>query len=198
MGLRLPRPSVPGRLPERGAIGVKADVLGETMKAHFERMSRYNRWANRQLYGAVAQLDEAEFLAPRTGFFPSLAKTLNHLVVTDRVWLGRLTGNISAHRNLDDMPYDNLPELTAAREAEDQRMIAFFKELTQARIDGMFDYKNMAGEPRAQPLLPVLAHLFNHHAHHRGQAHAMLAGTRVAPPPLDLVYFLGEDLAAQN
>jgi len=158
-------------------------------------MSRYNRWANRRLYGAVAQLDEAEFLAPRAGFFPSLAKTLNHLVVTDRVWLGRLTGTISAHRNLDDMPYDNLPELTAAREAEDQRMIAFLKELTQERIDGMFDYKNMAGEPRSQPLLPVLAHLFNHHAHHRGQAHAMLAGTRVAPPPLDLVYFLGEDLA---
>src|SRR3954471_11188039 len=99
------------------------------MKAHFERMSRYNRWANRRLYGAVAQLDEAEFTAARSGFFPSLAKTLNHLVVTDRVWLGRFTGNISAHRQLDEMPYDNLAELTAARETEDQRLIAFFKEL---------------------------------------------------------------------
>jgi uncharacterized damage-inducible protein DinB len=168
------------------------------MKAHFERMSRYNRWANRRLYGAVAQLDEAEFLAPRSGFFPSLAKTLNHLVVADRVWLGRLTGNISAHRKLDEMLYDDLPALTAAREAEDQRMIAFFKALTQARIDGTFDYQNMAGEPRSQPMLPVLAHVFNHQAHHRGQAHAMLSGTRVAPPVLDLVAFLGEDLAAQG
>jgi uncharacterized damage-inducible protein DinB len=166
------------------------------MKAHFERMSRYNRWANRRLYGAVAQLDEAEFLAPRSGFFPSLAKTLNHLVVTDRIWLKRLTGGFRPHQTLDEMPYDNLPELTAAREAEDQRLIAFFKALTQERIDGIFDYQNMAGEARSQPMLPVLAHLFNHQTHHRGQAHAMLAGTRVAPPPLDLVYFLGEDLAA--
>ena len=31
----------------------------------------------------------------------------------------------------------------------------------------------------------VLAHLFNHQTHHRGQAHAMLAGTAVAPPQLD-------------
>jgi uncharacterized damage-inducible protein DinB len=31
----------------------------------------------------------------------------------------------------------------------------------------------------------VLAHLFMHQTHHRGQAHAMLSGTRVAPPQLD-------------
>jgi uncharacterized damage-inducible protein DinB len=160
-------------------------------------MSRYNRWANRRLYGAVAQLDEAEFLAPRSGFFPSLAKTMNHLLVTDRIWLERFTGGFHPHQTLDEMPYEELPALTAAREAEDQRLIAFFKALTQERIDGIFDYRNMAGESRSQPMLPVLAHLFNHQAHHRGQAHAMLSGTRVAPPPLDLVYFLGEDLAAQ-
>jgi uncharacterized damage-inducible protein DinB len=31
----------------------------------------------------------------------------------------------------------------------------------------------------------VVAHLLNHQVHHRGQAHAMLAGTAVAPPQLD-------------
>jgi uncharacterized damage-inducible protein DinB len=167
------------------------------MKAHFERMSRYNRWANRRLYGAVAQLDEAEFHAPRSGFFPSLAKTMNHLVVTDRIWLARLNGSPIAAQ-LNEMPYEDLPALTAAREAEDQRLIAFFKTLTPERIDGVFDYKNMAGEARSQPMLAVLAHIFNHQTHHRGQAHAMLAGTRVAPPPLDLIYFLPEDLAAHG
>jgi uncharacterized damage-inducible protein DinB len=167
------------------------------MKAHFERMARYNRWANRRLYGAVAQLDDGEFLAERTGFFPSLAKTMNHLVVTDRIWLGRLNG-APIPAQLNEMPYDNLPALTAAREAEDQHLLAFFKALTQERIDGVFEYRNMAGAPRSQPMLPVLAHIFNHQTHHRGQAHAMLAGTRVAPPPLDLVYFLPEDLAAHG
>src|ERR1700761_6842749 len=102
------------------------------MKAHFERMARYNRWANRRLYGAVAQLDEAEFAAQRAGFFPSIAKTLNHLVVTDRIWLGRLTGRPSDHHALNEAPYDNLQDLTAARETEDQHLIAFFTDLTQA------------------------------------------------------------------
>ena len=31
----------------------------------------------------------------------------------------------------------------------------------------------------------VLAHLFMHQTHHRGQVHAMLSGTPVAPPQLD-------------
>jgi uncharacterized damage-inducible protein DinB len=164
------------------------------MKAHFERMARYNRWANRQLYGAVAQLDGAEFHAPRSGFFPSIAKTLNHLVVTDRIWLERFNGGFRPHRTLDEMPYENLPALTAAREAEDQRLIAFFKALTQERIDATFDYQNMAGDARSQPMSLVLTHIFNHQTHHRGQAHAMLSSTRVAPPSLDIVIFHAADV----
>jgi uncharacterized damage-inducible protein DinB len=166
------------------------------MKAHFERMARYNSWANRRIYGAVAQLDYEEFHAPRSGFFPSIAKTLNHMVVTDRIWLGRFTDKLSDHRRLDETPYDDFAALTAAREAEDQRIIAFFKELPQARIDSVFNYQNTAGEPKSSEMLPVLAHFFNHQAHHRGQAHAMLSATRVAPPSLDLVLFIYEDKEA--
>jgi uncharacterized damage-inducible protein DinB len=163
------------------------------MKSHFERMARYNRWANRRIYGAVAQLDVEDFLAPRAGFFPSLAKTLNHMVVTDRIWMGRFVGRLSDHKRLDEAPFDDLAALTTAREAEDQRIIAFFKELPQSRIDTVFDYKNTAGEPKSSEMLPVLAHFFNHQTHHRGQAHAMLCATRASPPSLDLIYFIYED-----
>jgi uncharacterized damage-inducible protein DinB len=166
------------------------------MKAHFERMARYNRWANRRLYGAVAQLEPEEIHAPRSGFFPSIAKTLNHMVVTDRIWIGRFLGNLSDHKRLDEAPYDDFAELTAAREAEDQRIIGFFRELPQARIGAVLDYKNMAGEPKSSVLLPLLAHFFNHQTHHRGQAHGMLSATRVAPPSLDLVLFIYEDKEA--
>ena len=166
------------------------------MRAHFECMARYNRWANRRIYGAVAQLEPEEFHAPRAGFFPSLAKTLNHGVVTDRIWMGRFVGNLSDHKRLDETPYDDFAALTAAREAEDQRIIAFFKALPQSRIESVFDYKNTAGEPKSSEMLPVLAHFFNHQTHHRGQAHAMLSSTRVAPPPIDLIYFMYEDKEA--
>lgn len=38
----------------------------------------------------------------------------------------------------------------------------------------------------------LLAHLFQHQIHHRGQAHAMLAGTKVKPPQLDELFCAGD------
>ncbi|MCG8694314.1 MAG: hypothetical protein MI806_24150, partial [Minwuiales bacterium] len=38
----------------------------------------------------------------------------------------------------------------------------------------------------------TLLHLFQHQIHHRGQVHAMLAGTRVKPPQLD-EFFMGDE-----
>ena len=38
----------------------------------------------------------------------------------------------------------------------------------------------------------LLLHLFQHQVHHRGQAHAMLSATRIAPPQLDEFFSAGE------
>jgi hypothetical protein len=38
----------------------------------------------------------------------------------------------------------------------------------------------------------LLLHLFQHQIHHRGQAHAMLSATQVAPPQLDEFFSVGE------
>jgi uncharacterized damage-inducible protein DinB len=56
---------------------------------HFHAQACNNAWANLRLLRACAALDDAEFAAPRTGFFPSLKDTLNHIVTVD--WLYVLT-----------------------------------------------------------------------------------------------------------
>lgn len=161
------------------------------MKAHFERFARYNRWANRRIYGAVAQLDSGAFNAPRVGFFPSLAKTLNHILVGDRTWMSRFEGLPQhPHKSLDEVPFPQFQALDAAREAEDQRIIRYTQTLTEDRLVAALQYKSMAGEAKITPLDIALTHFFNHQTHHRGQAHAMLSSTEVAPPPLDLIYYL--------
>jgi uncharacterized damage-inducible protein DinB len=43
----------------------------------------------------------------------------------------------------------------------------------------------------------VLLHLFQHQIHHRGQAHAMLAGSSVQPPQLD-EFFMTEDASLRS
>lgn len=157
---------------------------------HLQTLARYNRWANRRLYAAAAELPEADYLADRGAFFGSVHRTLTHLLVADRIWLKRITGEGSAEQRLDAVPYPDLQSLRAARIQEDERIIELVDGLDEARLAGTFTYRNMAGTPFEQPLGPVLLHVFNHHTHHRGQVHALLTGLGRPSVVLDLIYYL--------
>lgn len=161
------------------------------MKSHFRMMAAYNRWANRRLYDAAGNLSPADLAAPRSGFFPSILKTLNHILVGDTIWMGRLdgTGNPGI-TGLDRVLHTDFVALTAARIAMDDRIIAVVDACTPVQLAEDLVYRTMAGEAVTTPLDQVLAHVFNHQTHHRGQAHAMLSSTDVAPPSIDLIYFL--------
>jgi uncharacterized damage-inducible protein DinB len=161
--------------------------------SYFHRFGRYNAWANRRLYEACAALSPADYRAQRPSFFGSIHATLNHILVGDRVWMGRLEGAPSGIERLDQILYDEFADLRSARESEDARILGFVSGLGEDAIAGLLRYRNMAGEAQETPLAWVLAHFFNHQTHHRGQVHGMLSGTPVAPPPLDLIYFLRQD-----
>lgn len=160
------------------------------MKAHFQRMAAYNRWANARLYEAVGKLSPEEFAAPRSGFFPSLLKTLNHILVGDTVWMGRLDGTGSSITSLDQILHTDLGALKAARVAMDNCIVAYVDALVPARLAEDLVYRTVAGDPMTTQVAQVLAHFFNHQTHHLGQAHAMLSSTTVAPPVMDLIYFV--------
>src|SRR4051794_15218616 len=57
---------------------------------HFAAMAYNNAWANHRLLSACARLTQAEFVAPRVSFFPSLKATLNHLLTVDWYYLDAL------------------------------------------------------------------------------------------------------------
>jgi uncharacterized damage-inducible protein DinB len=162
---------------------------------HFRTLARYNQWANRRLYDACARLDDAMYRQRRPAFFGSIHGTLNHLLVGDRVWLGRIEHVESGVRALDQILYDDFGELRAAREAEDRRIVALADRLDAAALAADLDYANMAGAPQRTRLDWVLTHVFNHDTHHRGQVHGLLSQTAVAPPPLDLIFYLREAAA---
>ena len=160
------------------------------MRRHFEGFARYNQWANRRLYGAAAELPAERLLEDRGAFFGSVTGTLNHILVGDRVWLHRLTGEGVPPSRLDEILFADFGELRRAREAEDERLIGVVTGLTDQRLSSAFAYRNMLGDEFEQTVAEVLAHLFNHQTHHRGQVHTLLTQLGREIPPLDLVYFL--------
>jgi uncharacterized damage-inducible protein DinB len=160
------------------------------MQAHFASFARYNAWANRLLYDAAAALSDADYRADRGAFFKSLHGTLNHLLVADRIWMQRFTGEGAAVDPLNAILYDRLAELRTAREAEDGRIIAYVDGLDEAQLAGTISYRRVSTpDVFVQKLAPALSHFFNHQTHHRGQAHAILTGLTGKAPELDLLYF---------
>jgi len=172
-------------------------VVGSTL-APFNEVTPYlwmacnNAWANHRLLKACEALALEEFSARRSGFFPSLRATLNHILVIDRFYIDAMEGGTlgpSAWANAE--PCGTVPALSEAQAEMDRRLIAVVKGLD---ADGLDRIVAINRETRVQheSMGRLLLHLFQHQIHHRGQAHAMLSGTSVSPPQLD-EFFAAED-----
>ncbi len=145
-----------------------------------------NRLANHRLHGAMRALSREEYEAARTSFFPSLAKTLEHILAVDRYYLAALRGEGDAERQWEAAPAGvTLDAIAAAQAVSDQRFIDHVGALAPAMLDEIVDLDRGNGRIQRERRGHVIAHLLNHQVHHRGQAHAMLAGTTVRPPQLD-------------
>jgi uncharacterized damage-inducible protein DinB len=160
------------------------------MKPHFAMMAGYNAWCNERIYDVAAQLSDADYRADRGAFFKSVHGTLNHLLVADRIWLKRFSGTGEAPNRLDAILFENLSELRAARQKEDERIVAYVDSLSEADLAGRIRYRTITNPIEIeQPLAPALVHFFNHQTHHRGQAHCLLTGFGLDAPSLDLILF---------
>jgi uncharacterized damage-inducible protein DinB len=163
------------------------------LKSLFTMHAAYNAWANRRLYAAAHALPDADYRADRGAFFKSVHGTLNHLLVTDRVWMQRFTGAGAAPDRLDAILFDRLADLDEARRVEDARIVRWVGGLDDTALAGVIRYRRVSTpDLMTQPLTPALAHWFNHQTHHRGQAHGLLSALGQRPPELDLLFFQRE------
>ena len=164
-----------------------------SLRDHFVQMARNNAWSNLRLYRACRQLDHAALIQARTNFFPTILSTLQHLQIVDAYYVDGLE---QAGRGAgiwdDEGKYADVESLWIAQREVDQRLIAFCERArTDADLEVPITLQRRTG-PQVDLARDILAHLFVHQIHHRGQAHAMLAGTHVPPPQLD-EWFLAMD-----
>jgi uncharacterized damage-inducible protein DinB len=152
------------------------------LSSYLRIQAHANALSNQRLGQALLALDADAWQAPRTSFFPSLARTLNHILAVDHYYIGALHGEAGLREAYAAFqPCASADAWLQRQRASDLRLVAFCAQcdpeawVEMPRADHV--QRDRAGH--------VLAHLFNHQTHHRGQVHAMLAGTAVAPPQLD-------------
>ena len=162
-------------------------------------MACNNAWSNLRLLKACGKLSQVEFIAPRTSFFPSIKATLNHILTVDWYYVDALERglrgqepNREADRFFDpEEPFETCAALAAEQRAVDKRLIDACAALDDAKLALPIAVMRRAGVLK-EVATRLLAHLFQHQIHHRGQVHAMLAGTPVKPPQLDEFFCANE------
>jgi len=163
------------------------------MKSHFKMFAAYNRWANRLLLGSCRDLNADDYLKDLKAPHSSVNGTLNQMYVADVVWLHRFTGEGDAPYTIDDIPFDMLSDLSAARAVLDERIISFVDHLENDVIASTILYRTIR-KPLVmeQPLSSALSHVFNSQSGFRGQVNLMLAQLGIDPETNDLIQFQRE------
>jgi uncharacterized damage-inducible protein DinB len=159
---------------------------------YLRTMADYNRWQNESQYGAADQLTDAQRKAERGAFFGSIHGTLNHLLFGDQIWMSRFAGTPKPKAaGIPDSVsmYESWDDLKRERQAFDQVIIDWAATLDPAWLEGDLTwYSGAAGREITKPKCLLVAHMFNHQTHHRGQVHCLLTQAGVKPGTTDLPF----------
>ena len=177
---------------------------------HYQTMARYNRLMNEKLYAVASEVSDEERKRDLGAFFRSVHGTLNHLLLADRAWLGRLTHDRAVFESLDaegrpitltgaldQELYADFATLRRERARTDAAIGAFAERLTPERLAAPFTYRTRTGERCEHPLWWAVSHFFNHQTHHRGQVTTLLFQLGHDPGVTDLIAFLREGLVTR-
>ncbi|WAL61703.1 DinB family protein [Thermocoleostomius sinensis] len=141
---------------------------------YYEIMAAYNAWMNQKLYEICAKIPDEKRKEDLGAFFKSIHGTLNHLLVGDRIWMGRFTQQPVPYTIKQEL-YSDFDELRHQRQLTDQTITNWTKSLSPAWLAQPFTYtSNLDKKPRTLPTWLLVTHLFNHQIHHRGQLTTLL------------------------
>lgn len=158
-------------------------------------MACYNRWMNQRLYQICDSIADAERKKDCGAFFKSIHGTLNHLLLADRLWLGRFQNRPFSFSTLDQELYSDFAELCSERDNTDAEIINWANSLTPEHLSSEFNFISVvASRKHSYPLWVLVTHFFNHQTHHRGQLTTLLSQQGIDPGITDLMWLPGIEL----
>ena len=163
-------------------------------RAYVQRMARYNRWQNENLYGIADRLSVGERQRERGAFFGSIQKTLNHLLWGDQIWMSRFTDMPKPEGGIPESValYADWERLKSERPAFDRKILDWASTVQPDWLAADQTYFSGAiGREVTKPRWVLVTHMFNHQTHHRGQVHCMLTQAGGRPSDTDLPFMPG-------
>jgi uncharacterized damage-inducible protein DinB len=157
-------------------------------QTYCQTMAEYNQWMNQKLYAISGQIPDLIRREDQGAFFKSIHGTLNHLLVGDRVWMGRFLQQPLIAK-LDQTLYEDFDELWQERQQTDQAILSWTEALSPDWLSQPFTYTSLVGNQTVtRPAWLLVTHMFNHQTHHRGQLTTLLSQLGYDPGVTDLPY----------
>ncbi len=176
--------------------------LTMTPLSQIRLMAKYNQWMNQSLYTAAAELPVEKLKEDKKAFFGSVIGTLNHIMVSDIIWLKRFSMHPANHtalepirrlehpKSLDQTLFANLEQFFEQRLQLDDIIINWCDQISEVDLSHHLQYKNMKGEVAVREFSSLIFHFFNHQTHHRGQVTTLLSQEGVDVGVTDLLMLI--------
>jgi uncharacterized damage-inducible protein DinB len=152
-----------------------AEVL--VTPAFVRTMAAYNAEMNRRLHDAAARIPDPARRLDRGAFWGSLHGTLCHLLWGDQAWMSRFDNwpKPAVIQKQSSALIEDFDELRKQRTDADARISDWAGRVTDAWLAGDLTwFSPSANLELRKPRSFLVAHLFNHQTHHRGQAHGLI------------------------
>lgn len=153
-------------------------------------LASYKAWANEIVYSTAATLPEAELLAVRPTTFQTIASTLNHVYVVDRIFQAHLQGTSHPYTARNTPTHPPLPELWEQVKLLDRWYLDYAASLSEPSWSERLTFTFVGGGEGEMSRLEILLHLVNHATYHRGFVGDMFNQCDVFPRASDQTVFL--------
>jgi uncharacterized damage-inducible protein DinB len=162
-------------------------------------MAAYNAEMNQRLYAAAGRLTDEVRKADRGAFWSSIHATFNHILWADLLWLARFEDRPAPAISMAQSTamFEDFDALQDARAEMDAAILAWASALQDDWLAGdLVWFSVVAQREMRAPRSLLVAHLFNHQTHHRGQAHALITAAGESTGDTDLPFVLSREVVA--
>ena len=151
------------------------------MKELLTQYAAFNLWANQKMTDAIMLLPEEKINAEIISSFPSLFKTVLHLLDGESIWWQRLKLQEHIERPSETFT-GSFEELQKKLLQQSSLFSEWVSNANEPQLQHVFAYIREK-EQNKQPVWQMLMHLFNHNSYHRGQLVTMLRQSGVTKIP---------------
>jgi uncharacterized damage-inducible protein DinB len=153
-------------------------------------LARYNAWANRVIFEAVAALPPGEAEKPRSTLFKNMVHSLNHNYVIDRIFQAHLEGRAHGYSARNTPEHPPLAELWRAQQELDAWYVNWAESTPEPALDETVRFEFVGGGEGAMTRGQMLLHVVNHTSYHRGFVADLFFQVPARPPITDLTVYL--------